>query len=67
MLRCRPTRVVLKQEDMQEYESRRDEWIAAKASAEGRSDRAVEEDAANLMNAVRRQTRRGRLGLDGKA
>jgi len=73
MLRCRPTRIVLKQEDMQEYEAKRNEWVAEKVASEGKPARSNtnagdKTSAADLVDAVQRQTRqsrRDRLGVTG--
>lgn len=74
MLRCRPTRIVLKQGDMQEYEFKRSDWVAEKSAIEGRhgrisagGEKKEAADTIDLMNAARLQTRRDRLGVTGNA
>ena len=70
MLRCRPTRITLKQEDMQEYEVKRIEWCAEAAAAETQQfvddsfkKHNSQEDIAKFL---RRKETHDRLGVTGK-
>lgn len=71
MLRCRPTRIVLKQEDVQEYESNRAVWIAEKSSQDKAIDKSrIHQHDTSDSNAgtdKRKQKMLDRLGMKGNA
>lgn len=74
MLRCRPTRMLLKQDDIEEYKSKRAVWAAEKEAVDakescpmdrvGAAGRQISEPS-NRVN-EKRQAARDRIGISEK-